>query len=155
MHCQLFNDAQFFVKNFFQFLTSTQKLFHKITDYVRKFKLANPEIPDQFYGNWSDLPSKKLLKCPTEKDSNLPTCQAEWDEMKMKLGQFGVNEEAAKLTMKQRLVIYEEALKEFNKAADCTGDYTDSPIHMQCQQESQHQMSAQIHKDVSYCSVST
>ena len=56
----------------------------------------------------------------------------------MKLGQCGVDEEGATLMMKQRLVKYEEALKEFNKAADCTGDYTDSPIHMQCQQESQH-----------------
>ena len=38
-------------------------------------------------GKWNAQSSSVLEKCPMEKDFNLPSSQAEWDEMKVKLGQ--------------------------------------------------------------------
>ena len=50
-------------------------------DYVRSFKHSNPEFPDLFYGKWSDLSKSKQGTCQTERDFNIPTCKAEWEEI--------------------------------------------------------------------------
>ena len=71
------------------------------------------------------------MRRPCEKDFNIPTSREEWEEMKMKLGQCGVDEETAKTMMKKRWSDFEKAKKEYNDAQQLSPNPS-------CQQESQH-----------------
>ena len=61
-------------------------------DYVTNFKDHNPEIPDEFYGKWLKKASLLVLECPTEKQFHLPSCKAEWDELKSTMIGCGIEE---------------------------------------------------------------
>ena len=59
------------------------------TDYVNKFSNEYAEIQ---YKKWIEQIGKTKLKCPSEKDLNLPTSRTEWDEMNQMMNQCGIDE---------------------------------------------------------------
>ena len=82
-------------------------------NYVDKFRLSNPEIPDEFYGKWLKKTNIKVIECPSEKDFHLPKSQAEWDEMKTKMMSCGMEESKIKSMMQERFQKYEQVLNKY------------------------------------------
>ena len=84
-------------------------------DYVRNFKDHNPEIPDEFYGKWFKKARIRVLECPTEKQFHLPSCKAEWEELKSTMIGCGIEESKINSIMQERLENYEQAMREFKE----------------------------------------
>ena len=56
-----------------------------------------------------------VLDYPTEKQFHLPSCKAEWEELKSTMINCGIDESKIKSIMQERLENYEKALKEFKE----------------------------------------
>ena len=80
------------------------------SEYVKKFRLRYPEIPDEFYGKWIN---KKKLQRPTEADFHLPKNQEEWNILKSNMLSCGFDESKISSMMQERLENFKKALTEF------------------------------------------
>ena len=87
----------------------------------------NPDIPDSFYGKWSDVKSKTEKKKPNEKEFSLPTTQDELDEMMINMKKSGFDKDAVIKIFKERKARYDQAVDEYEKAV------TESLSTSQCQ----------------------
>ena len=90
----------------------------KWTDYIKIFRESNPDIPDDFFGEFANrtVNKKSQESGPKPEDFGLPMNESEWEVMWSKMKECGINKEKAVEIMRERQDKYDKASKSFKEA---------------------------------------
>ena len=85
-------------------------------DYIKKFRNANQDIPDEFYGEALERANRMTRQnAPKPEDFNLPKDKSEWDTMLVKLKECGIEDAKIVEMMMERKEKFDKALEEHAK----------------------------------------
>ena len=84
-------------------------------EYIKRFRLENKEIPDDFYGKWAETFKQEVQVAPREQDFNLPTTKVELEEMLSLMYKCGIERSTAVTMLRERKEKFDLAVENYSK----------------------------------------